>query len=659
MEIDKLGVFFTRLRARGLGCRWLATAALAALCIPPAGTGNTSEATLYEQRQQYRLAVDHARAGRITAARKIQEQLAGYPLAPYITYHHLRMRLSRLTPEQVNQFRQQHPDIPGAHRIHRQWLAKLAVNRQWRTFLEHYEPSAPEDPLATELRCHYLRALYNTGERERALDGVAAVWTVGKSQPKVCDPIFQTWQSARLEQDIAWQRLRLAIDANQRQLARYLQRFFTGNYKPWAQSYYNVHVNPASIAKISRFKTDTALSREVIAHGLRRLAPRDPPAARDAWASYQASHQFSDAERRTLTAHIEVELARSGMLDKAPGADFLPETAADFASAYLQRRNWPLLSAWIEKLPEQQRFEDRWQYWLARALTMTHESSERARLAFQAMAGKRTYYGFLAANHIGRAPQLNAAPNTGNASNFEKLRQLPGIARAAELFAVGDDVNARREWLAMLPRLTPDEQGIAAYLAKDMGQPMLAIRTANDTEQRDHLEVRFPIDHAPIFRRTSHVTDIPLSVLLAFARQESLFDRFARSSADARGVMQMLHSTARLAARRGGLPSPSLAQLFDPSINIPLGGYHIAWLLRRYHQALPLAAAAYNAGEGRADRWMKGAQGWPMDAWIESIPFRETRNYVKNVLAFNQVYSQLLGQPLPILGSHEMVVPAR
>ena len=604
----------------------------------------------------YRQAVDHVRAGHITAARRIQQKLDGYPLQAYITYHELRLKLSRLTPEQVHGFRSAHPDIPGAHRIYRQWLVRLAGGRQWRTFLDNYEPVAPGEPLATELQCLHLRALYNTGRKEQALNGVAPVWTVARSQPKACDPMFNVWQNNGLDQETAWQRLRLAIDANERLLARYLQRFFNGDHKPWAQSYYNVHVNPRSILRSSRFRTDTPLSREVIAHGLRRLAPRDAEAARDAWAGYRATHEFGEEAQRTLNAHIEVELARAGLLDKAPAADVVEATAADFAEAYLERRNWALLSAWIERLADEQRFEEKWQYWLARALTQTHEANERARLAYQALAGKRSYYGFLAAGHIGQPTQLNARHRPENAIAFEQFRQLPAIARAIELFAVDDEVNAQREWMAVLPRLTPDEQGMAAYLAKDMGKTILAVRTANETGQRDYLEVRFPLDHVPIFRQTSHITGIPMSVLVAFARQESIFNRFARSSADARGVMQMLHGTARFAARQAGLAQPSVSDLYDPTVNIPLGGHHIAWLLRRYDQVLPVVAAAYNAGETRVNRWIRDAEGWPMDVWIESIPFRETRNYVKGVLSFNQVYGQLLGHPQPMLREHENIV---
>lgn len=123
----------------------------------------------------------------------------------------------------------------------------------------------------------------------------------------------------------------------------------------------------------------------------------------------------------------------------------------------------------------------------------------------------------------------------------------------------------------------------------------------------------------------------------------------ARSTANARGLMQLLPSTAKLVARRAKQPVPSADDLYDPTTNIQLGSYHLAWLMERYNQQTPLAIAAYNAGEHRVDRWIKGIENMPVDVWIENIPFRETRNYVKNVLAFRHVYGNRLNTPSPIL----------
>jgi soluble lytic murein transglycosylase len=160
-----------------------------------------------------------------------------------------------------------------------------------------------------------------------------------------------------------------------------------------------------------------------------------------------------------------------------------------------------------------------------------------------------------------------------------------------------------------------------------------------------------------VFRRISAITTVPHSFLIAIARQESAFDPQARSSANARGLMQLLPSTATAAAKRSGLRTPSVADLYNPVTNVEISGHHLARLMTRYGGIRPLVAAAYNAGQNRVDGWIKDASGTPVDIWIETIPFRETRNYVKNVLAFDQVYGQLLGNPTPMLQVHEATVP--
>jgi soluble lytic murein transglycosylase len=123
--------------------------------------------------------------------------------------------------------------------------------------------------------------------------------------------------------------------------------------------------------------------------------------------------------------------------------------------------------------------------------------------------------------------------------------------------------------------------------------------------------------------------------------------------------MQLMPATASLAARRAKLPKVRSDDLKTPAKNIALGSYHLAWLIQRYNGQRPLAIAAYNAGEHRVDRWIKGSSGTPIDIWIESIPFKETRNYVKNVLAFNVVYSNLLGTPVDILQESEKLLQPR
>ncbi len=197
----------------------------------------------------------------------------------------------------------------------------------------------------------------------------------------------------------------------------------------------------------------------------------------------------------------------------------------------------------------------------------------------------------------------------------------------------------------------------AAFLIQQSGWTSQAIHMANAASLSDHLDLRFPLAYPEFFKRASHVTAIPESFLIAIARQESAFDPRARSHADALGLMQLLPSTAKRVARRTGLSAPSDEDLLNPSVNVEIASHHLAELMLRYGNRRPLAAAAYNAGASRVDRWIKNAGGVPMDVWIETIPFRETRNYVKNVLAFAQVYGRLLGTPVPMLQVNESSIP--
>lgn len=608
----------------------------------------------YEQRATYKKALDHLTAGRMSDFTALRKRLDGYPLQPYLDYYELQSQISSVPPDAVMRFRERHAELPVADIVYARWLKGQGSQKRWDAFLEYYEPSSD-----VELRCYHLRALFGTGSRDAALDQVGELWLSPQSQPKACDPLFELWiDQDRLTESMVWERLSLALEASNRTLARYLQRFFvTPNVKSSAQSFYSVHVSPGTITQTSRFATDDRYSRAVIGHGLKRLAAQDPEAAEAAWLQYQDSHRFPAEDIATIEAALAIGLARSGRFpDHRTAADTLP--AQGLSEAALARQSWADLSFWIERLPVAERESRRWQYWLARSIDETTLDSKRSQLAFAALAADRDYYGFLAAERIGQPVRFNHQPSAASHIEITRFSNLPAVQRATELYAVGDLVNARREWYRLLPTLSVREKATAARLADGIGWISQGIRTANDApDLRDDLDLRFPAPYTDEFQRVSHITTVPETFLLAIARQESLFDPSARSSANARGLMQLIQPTAERVARRVGLPEPTAAELYYPALNIELGGHHLADLMTRYGARRPLVAAAYNAGEHRVDRWIKDASGQPMDVWIETIPFSETRNYVKNVMAFAKVYGYRRDSPRPMFEAHETRLP--
>ena len=167
----------------------------------------------------------------------------------------------------------------------------------------------------------------------------------------------------------------------------------------------------------------------------------------------------------------------------------------------------------------------------------------------------------------------------------------------------------------------------------------------------DSLTERFPVAHKDIFTRHARELDIPISWSLAVARQESAFMPDAKSSAGARGLMQLMPSTARIIARSEGIKYSSRNKLLEADFNIRLGSHYLRWMLGRYDNNRILASAAYNAGPGNVDKWLDADAD--LDVWIETIPFKETRNYVKNVLAYSAIYNYLLEQESPFIFSGE------
>jgi len=634
------------------------------LCVAPGSIGIAAPSVFantdqFAARALFRDTRAKYRAGQRVDLAKVTAELGDYVLAPYLSYYYINDRISSVGQRQILSFLQDNPTLPATAILKRRWLKSLGARRQWRTLLEHYEPSS--DPA---LRCYHLRALYNSRDKTTALSQTASIWVQPSSQPKACDPLFEVWQQSEFfNEDVAWQRLSAAIGANQRSLASYLIRFFSGSNKRAAEAYYRVHVGPSRIARTHEYATDSAKMRTVIAHGVARLAKRDAPLAKEAWSKYQRSHQFEATLARYTSDLVAIELAEDESVfpsNKQRKEIVAPDTIEAIANAAVENQAWEQAQYWIERLPADIAQKSQWQYWRARSIQqLTPGDVASIEQAFRSIASERHYYGFLAAQKLGIPGSMNAIDLIPSQIELNKIRNTPHLARSIELYAIGDDINARREWFRALEGMNQREQVVAAELARELGLTTMAIRSANIAEARNHLDLRFPIAHEPEFRRANLKTQLPVAFMLAIARQESAMEAKARSSADARGLMQLLPSTARLVARRAKQAAPQANDLYDPGTNISLGSYHLAWLMQRYDQQSPLAIAAYNAGEHRADRWIKEAEDMPIDVWIERIPFRETRNYVKNVLAFRHVYAARIGVPLPLLSSQEQRVRPR
>ena len=540
-------------------------------------------------------------SGRTSAYREHAEQLHTYVLAPYLEYEYLRTRLSVAGTKEVRRFLTTYPDLAVTPILHRRWLKNLGRNRSWSTLAGNAIETSD-----AELNCYQLRALYNTDQRTTALQQTGAAWVQPRSQPKACDPLFAVWlKSDYFSEAIAWQRIVNAVQHRQLRLARYLRRYVTGDYLQAAEFLISSYRDPQRLTR-TKDLTDlpASLARVIVLQNLPRLADKDAASARKTWATLQSKISFSPHEVERTLSSLVVADAQAGNFPKLDTAPAIQSGAAEklILEALIQQR-WQHALHWIGQLPEDQRQAHRWQYWQARAMWEAG-NTDAATPLLRRSAEDRQYYGFLAALQLGLPGKLAASNTHASAQKLQRVAANIHVRRSLELFAVGDDLNGRREWFAALRDLSPADQMLAAELALQKGMTYMAIMTANQAEATDHLHLRFPVVHLPQFQQASLKTGQALPTLLAVARQESALNHRAKSTAGARGLMQLMPGTARLVAQRLRTRSPSLQDLYDPTTNVELGSYHMAWLMNRYQQQLPLAIAAYNAGEHRVDRWI-------------------------------------------------------
>jgi soluble lytic murein transglycosylase len=615
----------------------------------------SSDESRYEQRERYKDLLAQIKTNQHSRYEANKNELLDYPLYPYLEYQSKIHRLSRQSEADIKGFMEQYKDTPLAAQLLQNWLYSLGKRSEWKTLVAAYDQSADN---TKQNACFYSYALWRTEQTEAALDAAEALWLIPYSQPDECDAIFKVWRDAgRLTAEIAWQRYESAIRKNEVTLATYLERFIDKADRNAATRLKSFHVSPRRLPKKAA-GPDTERGRRIIAHGVERLARRDAQSALTTLSSLADHYQFGPETLEHLYTEIGIRLARNPdtleLLESLPIDLTKSETLVEAQLlAHIKQLNWSTALVYLNLLSDESKQSQRWLYWKGRILLGSgiEDDIQQGRSIFTELAKERSFYGFLAADFLQQPYNYEDAPESITHEQIHALEETPGIQRALELFTLSEKTRARREWNFTTKDFSDIELRIAARVADKWGWHEQAIRAMISAKAWDDLDPRFPLAYHDNFVDGARTEDIPLTWSMAIARQESAFMIDARSSAGALGLMQLMPATAKQVAREKGIPYRSSNQLIDPPTNIQLGTAYLGRMFRRFNHNRILASAAYNAGPSRVQRWLDSSL--PMDVWIETIPFSETRKYVQNVLVFSSIYNRKLEQDVPLILEHE------
>lgn len=574
--------------------------------------------------------------------------LAGFrsqPLSGWLEYAALRRRLDTLPIERGNAFLAAHPGEPVAAAFRSEWLTALAKRNAWPAFLAQWDTAIDD----ATLRCLRLQALMAVNRTDAAWTQEAqALWrSSGKSLPTQCDAPFALLAvQGGLTDALRWERFDLAADAAQSSVMRTIARGFSGTDAAQANAW-AAYIDAPGAAVTSWPKT--ARSRRVAAAALEKFAKGNPAGAEALLSAVASTLQFTDADRGRVLAQIALQSAAAFTADAARRLAAVPAVGYDAnlhewrVREAISRADWAAALDAIKRMPDAQRNDSRWLYFAARTSALTGDASGAKALYAQA-ARSSDYYGFLAADRLDQPYALCPLQSSAPQATKQAIARDPGLVRAIQLFQLGRKAWAAKEWNAMVARFSDAQRWLAVEVAQDNGWfdrgvfGLVNVAGKRLPDEQRLYALRFPLHHDATIRREATRNNLDPSWVAAEIRAESIFDPRARSSADARGLMQVLPSTGATLARGLGVALPSAETLYDADTNITLGTAYLRQLMNRFNGKPYQVIAGYNAGPGAANRWLTQRPNLEPDFWVETIGYKETREYVARVLGFSVLY---------------------
>ncbi len=586
------------------------------------------------------------------AASKVPDD---HVLAPYVEYWRLMLD-SRTEDARITRFLARYPGSRLAESLRADWLKSLGAREAWQTYLAEYRRLAQPD---VTLQCYAYRAEWALGDRVHEREAIS-LWFTGRDMPSACMPLFnELMQAGLIGPEDVWRRFRLALEAGYLGVAKAVSNALPEAQRPAPALLDQAARDPARVLDANVLDPERRADREVVLYALDQLARRDSTQAEQAlriWAP-----RLNPLEAHAAWGRLAVWAARR---HEAVALDWFRRAGRmglnDFqrewqARAALRAGDWKSVRGAIESMGDATREQRVWRYWLARALEAGGE--ERAANAiFLDLSREHDYYSQLAQEELGpvvQAPDINIKVGGGD---IAAVAREPGIVRAVALYRLGLRSDATQEWNWTIRNFSDARLLAAAELARRMEWYDSAINTAERTRDLNDFELRFLAPYREQAREAARENDIDEAWVYGLMRQESRFVNVARSSAGASGLMQIMPATAHWIAQRLGIKRFKLEQMSDPARNIRFGAYYLKHVQSMLDGSPVLATAGYNAGPRRAQSW-RDTQAMEAAVYIESIPFAETRDYVKKVMSNAMYYASRFGQPSVLLKDRLGMIP--
>jgi len=596
---------------------------------------------------------DAARNGNAARAAELAARLGHYAIPSYVDYYRLRPRLLQASEQELRDFLNRYDGSAIADRLRNDWLLELGRARSWALFDEQYPQFVLNDD--TQVKCYALMSKALKGQPAAA--DARALLVAPQNYGEACPALIATLvESGQFSADDVWAQVRLIAEAG---AAAPLRRLvpLTGA--------------PDSLLQQALDKPDAVLARgfggdraaqEVFIVALGRSAKNNP--AQAVGMLVAAAEQMTEPQRALAWAQIALQASYKLAPDAAvywhrtDGAPLSNDGYQWKARTALRAGEWKLVNATIDAMPAALRNDPAWIYWRGRAYR-TEGKIDEARQQFESIADQTNFYGQLALEELDRQITIPPLAPPVRADELTPIAANPGFARAFKFFDMGLRFEGTREWNWELRKMNERQHLAAAEFARQKNVLDRMVNTSDRTKSEHDFTQRFPSPFRDVMVATTQRLGLDMAWVYGLIRQESRFVQQARSHVGASGLMQVMPATAQFVARKIGLGNYSPGQMNDINTNILLGTNYLNMVLHDLDGSQAMATAAYNAGPGRPRAWRSTLTRAVEGAiFAESIPFTETRDYVKKVLSNATYYAALFdGKPQSLKARLGTVAP--
>lgn len=603
-----------------------------------------------QKRLQFNEALDALASGDQARFAALNAALSDYPLADFLAFEQLQQQWRDVVPgsaeiDQLNAFEQRTGDSSLTRRLTRVLQNRFAETEQWNTFL-----ALGKSRLAAKMTCDTLKARSETGQVDGFDEQIIEMWVKPLKHREPCKSILEDIEARQTPPVPAiWERIYQAMESNKPEFARPMLSYLGSRDRNLVKAWIEADESPQSFLLSGKLDKDTLLNRRIIADLILDWSREDTSAAIGQWLRIRERFSFN-AERYYDTSRA---LAMRAAYRRMPEAyQWLQTFTARADDLELQEwrirtallaEDWQAVMSSIAQLPREEQEEDHWAYWQARALEQLDRAAE-ARAIYAELAGLQSYHGFLAADRLQLDYAIYDEPIVPETTLLARLADEPALIRAREFHHVGLRTESRREWNNWVRGKSESELAAAAVLGSNWELHDRAIYAAGLSNNRRAISLRFPLLYRSEVARASVDNAIEPAWIFGVMRRESAYIQDVRSGAGAVGLMQLMPRTARYVAGLQGKKDWQ-GDLTDSDINIELGTFYLRHVMNRFNDHQVLATASYNAGPSRVGKWLQEGS-MEADIWIDTIPYTETRRYVRAVLAYAAIYEQqLTGKP--------------